>query len=78
MEEGRIHPNYQGMMEIRRQPRAENAVSETQAQLMGLDEGARWSHEAFQRDYTRGGNEGEFTELALNANGEPVPWDVEG
>lgn len=63
----RIHPNYRGMIEeIQPRPVIE-AVSETQKQLAEMEPGARWAMEAHFRSYSRGGNEGYFTDEALRS-----------
>lgn len=69
----RIHPQYRSMMEIPDRGQASNAVSATQAELLGMDPGARWSHEVSHRVYARGGNEGHFTDEALEPDGKPHP-----
>jgi|GEM_PF-6497572 len=68
-----VHPNYRGMLEIQNQSLASDAVSATQAQLMDMDPGARWSHQASHLAYTVGGTEESVAGDALDPDGHPQP-----
>jgi len=67
-----VHPNYRGMLEVQNQAPGSDAVSATQAQLMEMDPGARWSHQASHLAYTVGGSTEDITGDALEADGQPV------
>lgn len=66
-----VHPNYQGMLEIQNRTSAADAVSATQAQLLEMDPGARWSHQASHQAYAGGGNLDGVTNEALGPEGQP-------
>lgn len=68
-----VHPNYRGMLEIQNQAQAGDAVSATQAQLMDMDPGARWSHELSHQAYAVGGIEDASTGDAKEPDGQPDP-----
>jgi|GEM_PF-6482998 len=59
-DESRINPKYRGMVNDTEHPAAENAVSDTQAELREADRGALWSLEVTERVYRTGGNQGHF------------------
>lgn len=66
-DQNRINPNYRGLADgkgERREP--QNAVSDTQHELMELAPGELWAHRGTQRDYRVGGNVGDFTAAAEN------------
>jgi hypothetical protein len=64
----RIHPHYRGMIEtMTNRTDHEGDLTATQEALGEMPDGARWSHDVSHRVYRAGGNEGEFTEAALES-----------
>jgi hypothetical protein len=57
--------NDQEMARLKKdRPEAGNAVSPTQEQLLDMNPGERWAHEAAQAVDRAGGNQGQFTDNA--------------